>query len=97
MAKVPDRYETPDLVPGRRSCEVASTAASSISYSDAKKELYVTWTGGGTYTYYGVSPNVYQALCAAPSKGKFLNRVIKGGAAQKRIGGVANYRYSRGG
>lgn len=97
MAKIPDRTADPDLTPGRRSCEVASTAAKAISYDEASRNLYVTWSGGGEYAYSGVSPQVFQALCAAPSKGKYLNRVIKGttGGRAKAMGVAGAYPYKR--
>ena len=99
MAKVPDYHESPDLTPGRRSCPIASTAASYIGYDDGRNELYVTWKGGSgaEYTYSGVSPQTYEALCAAPSKGKFLNRVIKGttGGRAKAMGVAGAYPYKK--
>ncbi len=96
MVKIPTRTEDPDLTPGRRGCEVASTAIDSLTYDEAKRELYVGWKGG-EYVYYGVSPAVYQAACAAPSKGKFLNRVIKGttGGRAKALGVGGAYNYKR--
>ena len=97
MAKIPTRTADPDLTPGRRGCEVASTAIGSLSYDETKRELYVTWSGGGEYVYYGVSPAIYQAACAAPSKGKFMNRVIKGttGGRAKGLGVGGAYNYKR--
>ena len=54
-----------------------STAVEYISYDEATRELHVTYTGGSTYTYYGVPKQVYAAFRAAPSKGQFVNQFVK--------------------
>lgn len=39
--------------------------------------LFVRFLSGALYTYDDVSEEVFKAMLAAPSKGKFLNRYIK--------------------
>jgi hypothetical protein len=50
---------------------VDSSAISRIEYDPSTRQLFVTFRGGGTYTYYGVPPEVYEAFLRAPSKGRF--------------------------
>ena len=57
---------------------VNSTAISHIEYDPATQQLYITFRGSGTYTYYGVPQHVYEAFLRAPSKGQFYNDPIKG-------------------
>jgi lysyl-tRNA synthetase class 2 len=54
-----------------------STAVEHVGYDETAGELYVTFVGGGAYTYYEVPKRVYNAFRAAPSKGQFFNAWIK--------------------
>jgi len=54
-----------------------STAIEHMGYDEAAGELHVKFVGGGTYTYYRVPREVYNAFRAASSKGQFLNHWIK--------------------
>ncbi len=63
---------------------VDSSNIEAIGYDPAARELHVRFLHGDTYAYHGVPEDVYDELMAAPSKGSYLNRVIKG-----------NYGYSK--
>lgn len=54
-----------------------SAAIRSYSYDCGAKELSVGFVGGGDYIYLGVSQADFDALTVAPSKGSFVNEVIK--------------------
>jgi len=56
---------------------VSSSAITSIEYNEFTRELYVTFTGGRTYTYYEVPRDVYERFIGASSKGQFFNTYIK--------------------
>ncbi len=57
---------------------VDSSNVEAIGYEDAAMELHVQFVGGALYVYHDAPREVYDDLMAAPSKGSFLNRVIKG-------------------
>jgi hypothetical protein len=57
---------------------VPSTAIRSFSYDPDRKELYVTFTSGGSYTYFNVPQNVYDDWQAAFSKGTYFRNHILG-------------------
>ena len=57
---------------------VASSVLSAMRYDPLRQELTLTFRDRhGTYRYEQVSPEVWSALLAAPSKGTFLNQVLK--------------------
>lgn len=56
----------------------SSTAITYMEYDAEVKELTIVFVGGGTYTYYGVSPQRWRAFENAASKGQYLNYKIKG-------------------
>jgi hypothetical protein len=62
-----------------------SEAISKMAFDEDTKELYVTYVGGGNYTYYNVSYSRWKLFEAAMSKGQYINERIK-----------PNYVYSRG-
>ena len=56
-----------------------SSNVNSIGYDAESQTLEVRFKNqSGTYRYEGVSPEKYQALMAAPSKGKHIHSDIKG-------------------
>lgn len=63
---------------------VDSSNIEAIGHDTAAQELHVRFLSGDTYVYHGVPAEVYDELMAAPSKGSYLNRVIK-----------ANYEYTK--
>ena len=57
---------------------VDSSNVEAIGYEPGAQELYVRFLSGDTYVYHGIPEEVYDELMAAPSKGSYLNRMIKG-------------------
>ncbi|WP_424631851.1 KTSC domain-containing protein [Bradyrhizobium sp. SYSU BS000235] len=56
---------------------VASSAIARLEYNAFARELLVVFTTGRTYTYFGVSPEVYDQFGRADSKGAFFNLMIR--------------------
>lgn len=56
---------------------VRSSSIARIGYDESDEELYVEFHNTGTYVYVNVPPIVFEDLERAPSKGKFVNEVIK--------------------
>ena len=57
---------------------VDSSNIEAVGYETAAQELHVQFLNGGYYIYHGVPQEVFDDLVAAPSKGSYLNRVVKG-------------------
>jgi len=55
---------------------VDSSAIVRIAYSERGQKLFVTFSAG-TYTYFDVPREVYEAFMAAASKGAFFNTRIR--------------------
>ena len=62
--------------------KVDSSAVERVDYTADTGTLDIWYMGGGHYSYFGVPPEVYEALLAAPSIGAFVNSHVK-----------AHYRY----
>jgi hypothetical protein len=56
---------------------VSSSAIREIEFDELTHRLYITFTSGKTYTYYGVPRSVYERFAHAASKGAFFNDFIK--------------------
>lgn len=65
--------ETPVVV-----TSLESAALSRAAYDATRQMLWLTFQGGAVYCYFGVPPHIHQELITAPSKGKYLNRRIRG-------------------
>lgn len=48
-----------------------------VAYDEQAATLDVHFAASRTYRYFDVPPSVYDWLLRAPSKGKFLNRLVK--------------------
>lgn len=57
---------------------VASTTLAAVAYDDAREVLQLEFRSRAVYRYFGVPGQVYEALLAAPSKGRYFNREIRG-------------------
>jgi hypothetical protein len=57
---------------------VESTTFTTIAYDPAGPLLQLEFRSRAVYCYFGVPPEVYQALMAANSKGSYFNRHIRG-------------------
>lgn len=56
---------------------VKSSNIISVGYDETTSSLYVNYPSG-TYKYYGIKKSVYESLLTSPSKGRFMNKNIKG-------------------
>ena len=57
---------------------VDSSNIEAIGYDDDAQELHVQFLSSGYYIYHEVPRQIFDDLLAAPSKGSFLNREVKG-------------------
>ena len=65
---------------------VESSSIELVGYDEEGQELYVRFHNRGrTYVYEDVSPAQFEALLAAPSKGRYLNWEIKPYHAYRRV------------
>jgi hypothetical protein len=73
-------------IPGIIEKTLTSTALLSAGYDPKSQTLQVTFQSGSQYQYYDVDHQVATGLFQAPSKGTYVNEVIKkNGYAYKRI------------
>jgi KTSC domain-containing protein len=63
---------------------VESTTLAALGYDEVHEILQLEFRSRAIYRYFGVPAPVYESLLAAPSKGKYFNRAIRG-----------NFRYAR--
>lgn len=56
---------------------VQSSSLASVGYDPDSGTLEVEFHTASVYQYFGVPAEVHQALLDAPSKGRFLDQVIK--------------------
>lgn len=49
-----------------------------FGYDESSQILTVEFNNGGSYNYYDIPAMVFEQMKAAPSKGQFLARSIKG-------------------
>ena len=63
---------------------VESTTLAALAYDDAHEILQLEFRSRAIYRYLGVPAPVYEALLAAPSKGKYVNRAIRGNLPYSR-------------
>ena len=57
---------------------VESTTLLTVSYDDARALLQLEFCSRAVYQYFRVPAAVHQSLLAAPSKGRYFNRAIRG-------------------
>jgi len=55
-----------------------STTLAALAYDEAREILQLEFRSRAVYRYFGVPAPVYAGLLAAPSKGKYFNRAIRG-------------------
>jgi len=63
--------------------KVESSNIESIGHDGV--DLYVAYHNGRLYEYQNVSKPVYEALMAAPSKGRYFNEYIKNNYPYQRL------------
>jgi hypothetical protein len=64
---------------------VESATLAALAYDDAREILQLEFRSRATYSYFGVPGSVYEALMAAPSKGRYFNREIRGRFEHLRV------------
>jgi hypothetical protein len=57
---------------------VESATLAALAYDDANEILQLEFRSRAIYRYFGVPAPVHEALLAAPSKGEYFNRAIRG-------------------
>ena len=57
---------------------VESTTLVAIGSDDTREILQLEFRSHAVYRYFGVPGPVHEALVAAPSKGRYFNRAIRG-------------------
>lgn len=57
---------------------LASSSLTTADYDEARPQLRLQFCDGTRYQYLEVPPSTLHALLAAPSKGRFFNRHIRG-------------------
>ena len=60
-----------------RRSPVSSSVIASVGYAHDTEVMEIEFVSGAVYRYRGVSPDVYEDFCDAPSKGTFFNAHIK--------------------
>lgn len=71
---------------GRQRQSVASTNVISIGYDEQTETLEVEFLNGSVYQYYNVPPDLFERFRTAPSKGQFLNAMIRNAYPYSRVG-----------
>lgn len=64
---------------------VQSSNVASVGYNKASKTLEVEFRTGRVYQYSGVHANTARAFLAAPSKGKYVWRRLRGNYSYVRV------------
>lgn len=62
-----------------------SSVIARISYNPETQVLKITYVSGEVYAYYKVPDTLYTDLMQARSKGRFLNKSIKGNYDYKKL------------
>jgi len=62
----------PEMIP------VESTNIARVGYDAPSLEMHIEFNEGASYAYLKVPEFIYLDLVASPSKGSFLNRMVKG-------------------
>ena len=57
---------------------VDSTTLATVAYDKARGRLQLEFRSRAIYQYFGVPAAVHEGLLAAPSKGSYFNRFIRG-------------------
>ena len=64
---------------------VESSTLAALAYDETRQILQLEFRSRAIYRYFGVPATVYEALLAAPSKGKYFNRAIRGSFPFSRV------------
>ena len=69
---------------------VESTTLVAIGYDETREFLELEFRSHAVYRYFGVPGSVYEALMAAPSKGRYFNGTIRGHFPHSLISGTSS-------
>ena len=58
---------------------IASSSIASVGYDEASRTLEIEFHNGRIYQFFGVPPQMAQALRAAPSTGAYFNKYLRNG------------------
>jgi hypothetical protein len=61
-----------------------SSSVIEVGYDDVNEEVWVRFSKGGLYIYSSVPHVVWEELLNAPSKGSYVNQVLRPGYAYRR-------------
>ena len=79
-----DENRDADALPAIRGVE--SSSISAVGYDPMTRQLYLRFVGSGNaYLYHDVPHAVFDELMRAESKGGFVNSMIKGSYAYRRL------------
>jgi hypothetical protein len=65
---------------------VASSTVASIGYDEKSETLEVEFLNGTIYQYYNVPAALFEQFRIAPSKGQFLNTMIRNAYPYSKVG-----------
>ncbi len=68
-----------EIIAVQKSQPVESSVMYDIAYDSQSRILTIEFNSGSVYQYFNVSQEIYDAFLNAPSKGRFLNTIIKQG------------------
>jgi hypothetical protein len=60
-----------------RAAKLSSSVIRRVAYDEEERTLSIWFKETGLYVYFGVPGAIYEALCAAPSAGRYFNECIK--------------------
>jgi len=69
-----------------RMATVESSTLAAVAYDEARQLLQLEFCSRAVYQYFSVPSAVYEALLAAPSKGRYFNHVIRGRFRHRLLG-----------
>ncbi len=58
-------------------CMPDSSMINRVEYTPTNTTLYIVFNNNNVYGFEGVPPEMFQALCKAPSAGQFFNKQIR--------------------
>ena len=58
--------------------DFSSTTLASAFYNGSAQELHLDFRDGSRYLYSGVTPDLFERLLTAESKGRFFNEHVRG-------------------
>jgi hypothetical protein len=64
---------------------VKSATLGAVGYDAERGILQLEFRSSAVYSYFGVPGSVYEGLLAAPSKGGYFNRAIRGHFPHSRV------------